>query len=371
MMKRMLIMLAAVALILGGIFGFKAFQGVMIRKYIAAGGIPAQAVSTTVAASEEWQPKLSAVGSFRAAKGVDIAPEVAGIVETIRFESGSDAQKDALLVQLRAEDDIARLVALQASAKLAQLTYDRNAKQLEIKAISQATLDADKANLDNARALATQQLAIVNKKTIRAPFSGHLGIRQVDVGQYLTPGTPIVTLQQLDPIYADFSLPEQSVPQLAVGQKVEGKVDALPDRHFEGEITAINSKVDEATRNVQVRATFQNPDHILLPGMFANVAIDVGRTESHITLPQTAITYNPYGNTVYVVDNADPKKPAAKQVFVTTGDTRGDQVAVLTGLKEGDEVVTSGQIKLRNGMPIKVNNEIQPSSNPDPKPEDR
>jgi membrane fusion protein (multidrug efflux system) len=371
MKKRMILMLLAVALVLGGVFGYKMFGSMMMKKAILAGGMPAQTVSTIKAAAEDWQPKLEAVGSLRAINGADLSSEVAGIVQSISFESGSDAEKDTVLLQLRVADDIAKLHALEAAEKLAAITYERDLKQLKAQAISQATVDSDAATLDSAKAQTAAQQAIVDKKIIKAPFAGHLGIRYVDVGQYLQPGASIVTLQQLDPIYVDFTLPEQSLPQIATGQKVAASVAALRGAPVDGVIDAINAKVDEATRSIQVRASFKNPEHKLLPGMFANVAIEVGTPQRVLTLPQTAITYNPYGNTVYIVDNHDPAKPVALQSFVTTGTTRGDQVAVLSGVKEGDEIVTSGQIKLRNGAPIKVNNDIQPSNDANPKPEDR
>lgn len=371
MMKRMILMLLAVTLVLGGVFGYKIFVGMMIKKTIASAGMPAQTVSTTKAALQDWQPKLEAVGTLRAVNGADLSSEVAGIVQSINFESGSEVVKDAMLLQLRADDDIAKLHALEAAQKLAAITYERDLKQLKAQAISQATADNDAATLDSAKAQTVAQQALIDKKTIKAPFAGHLGIRQVDVGQYLQPGAAVVTLQQLDPIYIDFTLPEQALPQIAAGQKVAAKADALQGAMFDGTIDAINSKIDEATRSIQVRAAFKNPDRKLLPGMFANVTIEVGAAQKFITLPQTAITYNPYGNTVYIVDNTDAAKPVARQSFVTIGLTRGDQTAVLSGVKEGDEVVTSGQIKLRNGMPIKVNNEIQPANEANPKPEDK
>jgi len=371
MTKRMILMLLALTLVLGGIFGFKIFQGMMIKKYMAAAGAPAQTISTIKAATQEWQSHLDAVGSIHAINGADLSSEIAGIIETIDFESGAEAKEGQILAHLRAEDDIAKLNALQAVAKLAELTFERDQKQLKAQAVSQAVVDTDIANLANAGAQVAQQQAIVDKKTIRAPFNGRLGIRQINLGQYLNPGTPIVTLQQMDPIYIDFTLPEQALSQIEVGQKAVARLDNDEKQSFEGKITAINSKVDEATRNIQVRATFKNPDEKLLPGMFANVALDIGAPQKNVTLPQTAITFNPYGSTIYVVDNTDPAKPVAKQTFVTTGAVRGDQIVILTGVKEGDEVVTAGQLKLRNGAPIKVNNEIQPSNDPNPKPADQ
>jgi membrane fusion protein, multidrug efflux system len=322
-------------------------------------------------AAQDWQQQLDAVGTLRAINGADLSSEVAGIVSQLSFDSGGDVEKDAVLVQLRDDDDIARLHALDATAKLAQLTLDRDLKQLKEQAVSQAAVDNDVAALNNAKAQADAQQAVIDKKTIRAPFAGHLGIRQVDIGQYLNPGAVVVTLQQLDPIYIDFNMPEKDLSLINVGQKVVAHIDAMSGTAFDGEIAAINSKVDEATRNIQARAIFKNPDHKLLPGMFANVSVTVGEPQKLLTLPQTAITYNPYGDTVFVVTKDDNDKPVAQQNFVTVGATRGDQIAVLTGIKEGDEIVTSGQLKLRNGVPLIINNDIQPKNDANPKPEDR
>jgi membrane fusion protein (multidrug efflux system) len=363
-------MLLIVGLIIGGIFGYKTFAGMMMKKYMMAGGMPVQTVSSVKATMQDWQPQLEAVGSVRAINGADLSSEVAGIVQSIAFTSGSDVEEGAPLLQLRADDDIAKLHALEATAKLADTTFQRDSKQLKAQAVSQAAVDSDAATLDSAKAQVVEQQAIIDKKTIKAPFSGHLGIRQVDVGQYLNPGAAIVSLQQLDPIYVDFMLPEQALSQLSTGQKVTVKVDAIAGTAFEGEILAINSRVDDATRNIQVRATFHNPDHKLLPGMFGNVAVNAGDAKSQLTLPQTAIVYNTYGNTVFLVHKGtgDDDKLTAQQSVVVTGETRGDQIAIISGVKEGDEVVSSGQIKLRNGAPIAINNDVQPTNDPDPKP---
>jgi len=370
MTKRMLIMIAAVVILIGGILGFKFMMAMGTKKFLSSMGEPPQTVSTMQAPRQEWQQTMDAVGTLRAINGADLSSEVAGIVDTLSFDSGSDVTKNEVLVHLRDEDDVARLHALQATTKLAEITLARDEKLLAAQAVSQATVDNDTATLNNAKAQADAQQAVINKKTIRAPFSGHLGLRQIDIGQYVNPGAAIVTLQQLDPIYADFNLPEQALPQIAVGQKVEAHIDALPDAMFEGTISAINAKTDEATRNVQVRATFKNVEHQLLPGMFTHLAVTVGEAQKKITLPQSTITYNPYGNTVFLVSKKDDKL-TAQQVFVTVGATRGDQVTVLSGIKENDEIVTSGQLKLHNGTPLTVNNEIQPKNDANPKPQDR
>jgi len=370
MTKRMVIMLIAVAIVLGGVFAFQAFKAVMIKKFMSSMAAPPQTVSATKAQYSQWQPKIEAVGSLRAVKGADLSLEVSGVVDSISFQSGDDVKQGAVLLKLRSDDDAAKLVSLQATAELNELTYQRDLKQFKIQAVSQATLDTDAANLKNAKAQVAEQQAVVDKKTLRAPFAGHLGIRAVDLGQYLSAGTAIVTLQALDTVYMDFFVPQQSVDQVRIGDAVAVRVDAYKEQTFAGEISAVNPKVDASTRNVQVRATLKNPDHKLLPGMYATVDITTGAPQNYITLPQTAITYNPYGDTVYVVDNkgeqAGKANLIARQTFVTTGATRGDQVAVLKGVNEGDMVVTAGQIKLHNGTPVVIDNSITPTADAAP-----
>jgi membrane fusion protein (multidrug efflux system) len=376
MKKRMVIMLVAVGVVFGGIFGFQAFKGAMIKKFMSAQAQPPQTVTTIVASSQEWQPQIKAVGSLRAMRGADLAPEVAGLVAAIQFKSGDEVKAGDLLVQLRADSDQARLHSLQANAELADATFKRDQELIKVHAISQATYDTDAANLKSARAQVAEQQALVAKKFIRAPFAGRIGIRQVDLGQYLNAGEKIATLQVLDPVYADFYIPQQELSRLKVGEAVTATTDTFPNESFKGEISAIDPKVDTDTRNVQVRATLKNPEHKLLPGMFATVSIQSGKPQNFITLPQTAITFSPYGDTVFLVEEkgkgADGKPVrVAKQAFVTTGRTRGDQVAILKGVKAGDTVVSSGQLKLKNGTPLIVNNSVTPADNPAPKPQDR
>ncbi|HVA15744.1 MAG TPA: efflux RND transporter periplasmic adaptor subunit [Stellaceae bacterium] len=374
MTKRMIIMLAIVGIVLGLIFAFEGIlRPMFIRKFIATLANPPQTVSTMVAGEQKWQKQLTAIGSLRAVRGSDLSAQIGGIVSAIHFDSGADVPAGAVLVELSAADDQAKLDSLKAQAELARTTFERDQRQLQAQAVSKQLVETDAQTLKSDLAQVAQQQATLNYKTIRAPFAGRIGIRQVDVGQYLAPGTAIVTLQALDPIYVDFTLPQQALAQVAVGQKVTVAVDTFPGQQFAGTIAAINSKVDTATRNVQVRATLANPDHRLLPGMFATVAIAIGNPQRYITLPQTAVTYNPFGSTVYLVD--DKGKGAngqellvARQVFVTTGDTRGDQVEVTKGIKAGDTIVTAGQIKLRNGSPLKVDNAVQPSDDANPKP---
>jgi len=376
MIKRMLMMLVLVGVVLGGLFGFKAFVGGKIKEAMASMADLPQTVSAAKAASSDWQPRIDAVGSLRAVRGADLSLEVAGMVEEITFQSGDEVQAGQVLMRLRNDDDVAKLQSLEATAQLAQITYDRDVKQLKAQAISQAIVDNDEANLRNAKAQVAQQKAMVDKKTLRAPFAGRLGLRQVDLGQYLSAGTVIATLQSLDPIFVDFLLPQQSVAQLSVGQTVRVKVDAFLGREFAGKITAINPKVETASRNIQVRATLPNRDQKLLPGMFATVELETGAPQRLVTLPQTAVSYNPYGSLVYIVDDkakdtGGKPHPVARQVFVTTGATRGDQVAILKGVSEGDTVVTSGQVKLRNGVPLAIDNRIVPTNDAAPKPVDQ
>jgi membrane fusion protein (multidrug efflux system) len=375
MTKRMIIMLVAVGVLFGGLFGFKAFLGGVIKKSISAQGVPPQTVSTAKAQFTEWQGEFQAVGTLRAVRGADIAPELSGVITAIHFQSGQAVAAGAPLVQLNAESDLARLQSLAAAADLAQANYERDKKQLEFQAVSQAVVETDAATLKSARAQVAEQQALLNKKLVRAPFEGRLGIRAVDVGQYVNAGTKLVTLQALDPVYVDFYAPQKSLGKIALKQKIVLTTDAFQGQQFPGEVSSIDPKVDAATRNVQVRATVRNPKRSLLPGMFATVVLASGGPQRFLTLPQTAVSYNPYGDTVFVVEESKGKDEkvalVAQQKFVTTGETRGDQVAILSGIKEGDTVVTAGQIKLRSGFPVIVNNSIQPTNEPAPQPKDQ
>jgi membrane fusion protein (multidrug efflux system) len=371
MTKRMIIMLIAVAVVLGGVFGFQVFKANIIKHVMASLANPPQTVSTVTAGYQQWQPAVSAVGTLRAVNGAELSLQLAGIVSELDFKSGDDVRAGQVLLRLRTDDDVAKLQALQATAELAQITYDRDRKQLQAQAISRATLDSDVASLKNNQAQVAEQQAVVDQKILRAPFAGHLGIRAVDLGQYLAAGTQVVTLQALDPLYLDFFLPQQALANIKVDQAVAVHVDTWPGVNFAGQIIAINPQVDPTSRNVQIRATLPNPDHRLLPGMFATLDISTGAPQHQITLPQTAVAYNPYGDTVYVVldkgkDAQGKPQLIAQQTFVTTGDTRGDQVAILKGIKAGDVIVSAGQIKLHNDSPVVVNNTVQPTDNPHP-----
>jgi membrane fusion protein (multidrug efflux system) len=374
MAKRMIIMLLTVGVVLGAIFVFEWVAVPIFKKQVLAQfANPPQTVSTTVAAAQEWQPELRAIGSLRAVRGADLSPQVGSTVSAIHFDSGADVKEGDLLIELSSADDLAKLNSLKAQAELARITLERDRRQLQAQAVSKQVVDTDEQNYRSFQAQVAEQQATLDYKAIRAPFAGRLGIRQIDVGQYLAPGTPVVTLQSLDPIFVDFTLPQQDIAKINVGQKVGVRVDTYPDQVFAGTISALNAKIDASTRNVQVRATIANPDRRLLPGMFANVTIDVGAPKNYITLPQTAVTYNPFGSTVYLVDDKgkDAKgqdQLVARQVFVTTGDTRGDQVAIVKGVNSGETVVTAGQIKLRNGSPLHIDNTVQPANNANPHP---
>jgi membrane fusion protein, multidrug efflux system len=373
MIKPLIIMIFMVAVVLGGIFGWQAFVHSMIKKGMSLGASAPQTVSTVTATATIWQAQIQAVGTLRAVHGADLSAQASGMVDEIEFDSGNEVSAGQILLRLKPNDDFEKLQQLQAAAELAAQTYARDQEQYAAQAISQATLDADISALKSARAQVGAQTALIDEKIVKAPFSGRLGIRQVDLGQYLTAGTTIVTLQALDPILIDFYVPQQALQHLKIGQAATATVDTYPGVRFTGVIESINSKVDIASRNVQVRASFRNAQERLVPGMFANVEIDSGDATSQITLPQTAITYNPYGDTVYLVQhrNIDANghsKDTVVQRFVKLGSRRGDQVAVQSGVKPGDLVVSAGQMKLRNGTAVVINNEVLPADDSNPSP---
>lgn len=335
-------------------------------------------VSTVKAAEQPWQPALNAVGTLRAANGADLAAEVAGLVTDVNLKSGQEVKKGQLLVQLRDGDEVAQLQQLQANAELSKITLERARKQLAAQAISQADFDTAQADTKARQAAVAQQQVVIAKKQLRAPFDGRAGIITISPGDYLAAGTTVVTVQQLDPLYVDFNVPQGELGRLKVGQPVTLTLNAYAGRSFSGKLSAINPKVDTSTRNVQVEATVPNHDQTLTPGMFAKVSVDVGQQRTQLTLPQAAIVYNPYGDTVYVVQpskgkdaKGKPNPPTVKQAFVTTGDSRGDQVAILKGISAGTEVVTSGQMKLKNDAPITVDNRVQPADSASPTPQEQ
>jgi membrane fusion protein (multidrug efflux system) len=373
MIKRMVFMLIAVAVLFGVVFGFEAFRNAMVKKFMASLGAPVQVVAAMPASAEAWLPKMSAVGSLRAINGTNLSCEVDGIVDVIHFTSGEDVQQGQMLISLRNGDDVAKLHGLQATADLAKLTLQRDQQQLRAQAVSQATIDLDAATLKNLLAQVDEQAAILQKKSVRAPFAGRVGIRQVDLGQYVSPGMPIVALQALDALYVDFPVPQQAIGRIHLNAKITIDVDTQTGSAHDGVITAINSLVDEVTRNVQVRGTVPNPDGRLLPGMFANVTIDVGKPQTFVTVPQTAVSYSTFGDTVFVLEEQGKDatgKPLylAHQELVNLGESRGDQVQILHGVKAGDLVVVAGQLKLHDKASATLNNHVLPSNDPHPTP---
>lgn len=365
--KRMVVMLIIVLVLAVGLIGWGVLRAYFIGKFLKSFGHQVQTVATMPAQDEPWQTHIQSVGSIAAINGAALSSEQSGIVASIDFKSGEDVTKGTVLLTLRSNNDPALLAQLQAQAQLAAINYARDEKQYAAQAVSKSQLDTDRANLAAANAQVAAQQALMDEKIVRAPFSGRLGIRQVDVGQYLPAGTQIVTLEQLDPLYVNFTLPQQALAVLKVGQDVEVGLDAYPGKVMRAKITAIGATLDADTRSIAVQATIANPDLLLRPGMFVNVKVDVGTPKMAITLPQTAIAYSSYGDTVYVVTH-EKDELVAKQVFVTVGATRGDQVQILSGIKAGDEVVTAGQVKLHNGAPVAVNNSVQVSNDPNPNP---
>ena len=386
--KRMVIMLIILAVVFGLIFGFKAFMSKMMNDFFDNMPQPAAAVSTYEARQDNWASILEAVGTVNAVNGVNVTAQVPGEVEAIEFESGDSVKKGDVLIRLEAAADRAQLNALEATAGLARQEYDRYQRLFKQGTISRSELDNRRAQRDQAVAQAQAQREQLNYKTVRAPFDGVLGIRQVDLGQFLQAGTPVVSLNQLQPIFVDFALPEQELSRIEEGLKVRVALDAYPDQRFEGEISAIEPGVSEATRNVSVQARFENEDNKLRPGMFASVDIQLPQSEDVVVIPRTAISYAPYGNAVFVVKDAPQKGEAGenaesgavrffiavgadkivKKRFVKLGRRRGDLVAVIDGLKPGEVVATSGLLKLRNDAAVTIENDVQPSADATPTP---
>lgn len=363
-------MLVLMGILFGGIILWKLFTKFMMYRYLASQSMTVT-VSTMQVKALPWQPKLKATASLRAINGVDVTTSLAGSVKAIYFVPGSMVKAGTLLVQLNADAEIGALQSLQAQEKLAQITYDRDKAQYAVHAVSKQIVDTDFQNIQNLQGQVAQQQAIVNKKTIRAPFDGRLGICNVNLGQYINPGDKIVSLQMLHPIYADFYLPQQALAKLKLAQIVNASTDTYPNKNYVGRITTINPAIDTSTRNVLVEATLDNLQYELTPGMFAHVEVDVGTLEPFLTVPQTAISFNPYGSVVYVVNKKGKDKNGkpiliATQTFVKTGETRGDQIAILSGIKANDTIVTSGQLKLKSGAQVEINNSILPANSEAP-----
>lgn len=385
MTKRMIYMLTTVLVVFLLIFGFLKFISFMTSKAISALGNQAMVVSTVKAEMSGWTAQARAVGTLTALRGTEVAAEVAGVVTKINFEAGQNVKAGDVLVELRADSDVAKLKSLTADMDLARRNYQRSSELLKKGNVSRATYDTQLATYQAKQANVAEQQALVDKKIIKAPFDGVVGIKRVDLGQYVNAGSDLVTLQQLDPIHIDLLLPQQKLGAVTQGAEVIVTSDVFPGEKFAGKITGLDPKVDPDTRNFRVQATLDNPGHKLLPGMFATAEIQIGKPQSLITLPQTAITFNAYGETLYVVEPAKPAEGeteapknedgspvlVAVQKFVTVGETRGDQVSVLKGLSVGEEVVNSGQLKLKNGSRVTINNSVALPNDANPQVKDQ
>jgi membrane fusion protein (multidrug efflux system) len=355
--------------------GFVKFQ--QIQEAIAQGAAyqpPPEAVTTIVARQETWPTKLTAIGTMAAVQGVTVSADLPGIVDRINFESGRQINVGDVLVELNTSQEQAQLAAAEAERDLARVNFDRLEGLVNLRAIARADYDRAAAQKKSTEAKVGEIRATIARKTIRAPFSGVLGIRQVNLGQYLSPGDPVVPLQSLDPIYVNFGVPQQDAGQMRVGRTVRLMTGDVAGAVFRGTVTALNAVVDEATRNIQIQATVANPSGRLRPGMFVEVDVRVGASRRVVALPASAISYAPYGDSVFVVTKMKNPKgevyQGVRQQFVKLGPAQGDQIAVMSGLKPGEEVVSSGVFKLRNGAAVLVNNKVQPANESAPKPED-
>ncbi len=364
MLKRLLLVIAFLALLFGSVFGWKYWQA--RQQDASRADPPAAVVATSVLRRDSWQPTLRSVGSIIPTRGVLVPAEVAGVVRHIHFDSGQHVGAGELLIELDADVDIAELAALDAELRLAEITRERIARVVRDNLGSRSDLDEADATLDSARARLAAKEATIRKKSIRTPFAGELGIRRINPGQYLGPGDEIVPLVALDPIFAEYTLPERYVAAISLGQPVEVTVQAYPGRRFLGRIHAISPGIEEATRSVRVRALLDNPERLLRPGMFADVDTLLPQRDDVLTLPERAVTYNPYGDSVFVIEEANGQR-TVRLVQIVTGEVRDGRVEVLSGLESGMEVVSDGHNKLRNGQPVTIDN----AQNPDQPEADR
>jgi membrane fusion protein, multidrug efflux system len=375
MAKRMILMLVLMTIFIAGLGFVKVRQFQAMAGEFAAMQPPPEAVTTIVAQRENWPATINAIGTVAAVQGVTVSADLPGIVDRITFDSGRTVQKGDVLVELDTRQEQAQLAGAEAQLQLTRLNFERMQQLVAQDAVSRAEYDAAAAAHKSAEARIREIRATIERKTIRAPFTGMLGIRQVNLGQYLDGGDAIVPLQSLNPIYVNFGVPQQDAREMRTGRTVKLLVGDLGDAEFTGRVNAVDAVVDETTRNVQVQATLANPKGTLRPGMFVQAQVVLGASTPVIALPASAINYAPYGDSVFVI--AEMKNPqgqpyrGVRQQVVKLGPARGDQVAVLTGLKAGDEVVTSGVFKLRNGVAIQVNNKVQPANSTAPQPEDK
>lgn len=351
--SRFVIVILFLGIVLGGIFGYKFYQFGQMKEQMSQPQPPAQ-ISAVKAQTERWTPSIKAVGSIEAINGVQVANEVPGVIQSINFESGDTVSKGDVLVRLDAAIDEAALRTRRAEAQLAEQEFKRVSDLLPKRAVSQSQYDEAKANFDAARARVNEAEAQLSKKIIRAPFDGRLGIRMVDQGEYLATGTPIVEVNMLDPIYVDFTLSETNLTDVATGYPVVANVAAFPDRPFEGRVSAINTSINPETRTVRVRATIANPDGLLRPGMFATVRTLQPEDVEVVTLPRTAISYNTYGNYVFVVEENDAGDLVVNRRTVTTGQSRGGRIEIVSGLAAGETVVEKALLRLRAGQRVAI-----------------
>jgi membrane fusion protein, multidrug efflux system len=373
MAKRMIVMLTVTVLFVAGL-GFVKFRQIQTAIGQAASfQPPPEAVTTIVAMQEQWPATMSAIGTMAAVQGVTVSADLPGVVERIGFESGKGVREGEVLALLDTRQEQAQLAAVEAQRDLARVNYERMQGLLNERVVSQAEFDRAIADQRQSEARVGEIRAAIARKTIRAPFSGVLGIRHVNLGQYLSGGDALVVLQSLDPIYVNFGVPQQVAGQVRVGRRVRLTTDDVAGAEFAGRVTAIDSIVDEATRNIQVQATLANPDGKLRPGMFVQTELLLGGSSAVVALPGSAISYAPYGDSVFIVTDLPGQNgqtyKGVRQQFVKVGGARGDQIAVVSGIKPGDEVVTSGVFKLRNGAAVLVNNKVQPANKAKPRPE--
>jgi len=373
MAKRMFLMLGVVAVLLTAL-GFMKFKQVQTAVQAAAYQPPPEAVTSVVVQKEQWAATTAVIGTMEAVHGVMVSADLPGSVARIAFESGQAVRQGDVLVELDTREEHAQLASLEAQRDLAKINYGRMQQLAKDGVISRMEYDQATAQQKQTEANVGEIRATIERKTIRAPFSGILGLRKVNLGQYLPAGSAVVQLQSLNPIYVDFGLPQQALGQVRVGRDLRVTSEDLVGKVFTGKVTALDSVVDQTTRNVQMQATLSNPEGKLRPGMFVQVEVTQGTNRSVITLPASAVSFAPYGDSVFVITELkDPKGQTyrgVRQQFVKVEGSRGDQVAVVSGLNPGDEVVTSGVFKLRNGAAVQVNNKVQPGNNPAPKPED-
>jgi len=370
--KQRIAVVVGLLVVVGILVGVKAGQIVTMVRAGESFVPPPEAVTAAKVETTEWEATRAAIGSLVAVRGVTLGAELPGLVREIAFESGASVKRGAALVKLDTSAEEAQLAAAVADASLARLNLERTRKLRQSDAIAEADLDAAEARSKQADATVANLRATIAKKTVRAPFDGRVSIRQVELGQIVSPGTPIASLQAVDPIYADFWLPQQALAELKPGQRARMRIDTFPEAGWDGDVTTINPEVDPVTRNVRVRATFPNRDGRLRPGMFANVEILSSEKRPVLTIPATAVIFAPYGDSVFAIeeqkDAAGKTITVVRQKFVRTGERRGDLVAVASGLEAGQPVVTSGAFKLRNGAAVAVNDALAPKAQLGPKP---